>query len=289
MGGQPGSGIVFALDPNTGTETVVYTFKGGLDATNPNGGLIDIGGTLYGTSSRGGPKNHGTVYSVNPSTGAEKVLHSFSKYLMGWDPIANLLQVGSKLYSTTTSGGTLSAGTIFEINPKSGATKSEYSFQGGLNGDSDDGAGPASGLIDLAGTLYGTTLEGGNGVCPETVGCGTIYTFNPATATETVVYSFQGNNDGSTPIDNLLNVGGTLYGVTENGGTGTACNNEFGGCGTVYSFNPAKGGEKVLYSFQGGSDGALPYNTLVSVGGTLYGVTTAGGTANAGTIYSITP
>jgi uncharacterized repeat protein (TIGR03803 family) len=55
-------------------ERVVYHFEGG----NPQGGLIDVNGTLYGTTVGGGESDLGTVFSIDPSTGAETVLHSFS-------------------------------------------------------------------------------------------------------------------------------------------------------------------------------------------------------------------
>jgi hypothetical protein len=37
-----------------------------------------------------------------------------------------------------------------------------------------DGAGPQSGLIDVKGTLYGTTYAGGGNGCSGE-GCGTVY------------------------------------------------------------------------------------------------------------------
>ena len=45
----------------------------------------------------------------------------------------------------------------------------------------------------------------------------------------------------------------------------------------------------VVYSFKGGADGATVFSGLVNVGGTLYGTTWAGGAANAGTVYAVTP
>jgi hypothetical protein len=46
---------------------VVHTFKGGKDdGTVPYAGLINVLGTLYGTTSRGGASEHGTVFAVKP-------------------------------------------------------------------------------------------------------------------------------------------------------------------------------------------------------------------------------
>src|SRR5579864_408333 len=54
-GGSFGDGIVFKLT-NTGKETVLYNFTGGVDGGNPQYGslLLNAAGTLYGTTSTGG-------------------------------------------------------------------------------------------------------------------------------------------------------------------------------------------------------------------------------------------
>ena len=59
-----------------------------------------------------------------------------------------------------------------------------------------------------------------------------------ATPQESVLYSFQGGNDGAFPSSNLVaDKQGNLYGTTEFGGTGL-CTDADGfviGCGTVSS------------------------------------------------------
>jgi uncharacterized repeat protein (TIGR03803 family) len=52
---------------------------------------------------------------------------------------------------------------------------------------------------------------------------------------------------------------------------------------------PLSGAESVVYSFQGGSDGADPYVGLVALDGTLYGTTGSGGAKSMGTVFSVTP
>jgi len=47
---------------------------------------------------------------------------------------------------------------------------------------------------------------------------------------------------------------------------------------------------KTLHSFTGQpGDGALPYGVIIGSGGVLYGITSSGGSANDGTVYSMTP
>ncbi|MBV9056420.1 MAG: hypothetical protein JO078_12585 [Candidatus Eremiobacteraeota bacterium] len=61
----PGCGILFKMTPS-GEETIVYQFKGAPDASGPDSGLIEVRGTLFGTSGGGGSNGNGTVYAVTP-------------------------------------------------------------------------------------------------------------------------------------------------------------------------------------------------------------------------------
>jgi uncharacterized repeat protein (TIGR03803 family) len=47
--------------------------------------------------------------------------------------------------------------------------------------------------------------------------------------------------------------------------------------------------EQVVYSFQGGSDGASPWGDLVQSGGALYSTTLFGGTSGIGTVFKLAP
>ncbi len=142
-----------------------------------------------------------------------------------------------------------------------------YSFHG------PDGALPSGRVIvDASGNLYGTTLSGG---APSACrGCGTVFKIDPS-GNETVLYSFTGGSDGSSPDQGLVrDQAGNLYGVTPLGGDTIACEV---GCGGVYRVDPA-GQFTVLHTFQGGSDGAGPDGSLtLDAAGNLYGNTQAGG------------
>jgi uncharacterized repeat protein (TIGR03803 family) len=271
---------------------MVYGFrvKSG-DGAQPESGLIDVKGTLYGATSGGGTQKDGTVYSVS-TTGSEKVLHSFTGGPSdGANPQSDLLYMDGTLYGTTFSGGpykepcngaTPYCGTVYSITT-SGEEKVLYAFQGGT-----DGGGPTSALINVNGTMYGTTGKGGVGGGSDCggLGCGTIYSITPS-GQEKVLYSFLGGADGLEP-NGLVNVNGTLYGTTVYGGTG--CSGF--GCGTVYSITTS-GNKKVLYNFRGGSDGSSPNGPLIEVKRKLYGTTYSGGGCSSkfffcGTVYSVT-
>jgi uncharacterized repeat protein (TIGR03803 family) len=278
---------VFGITPS-GHETVLHGFAGSPDGSQPQAALLNVNGTVYGTTADGGANkcNCGTVFSITLGD-KEKVLYSFGPYKdgVGWVPAAALVDVKGTLYGTTTKGGdkdcdaSNGCGTVFSITP-GGKEKLLYSF----HGSPTDGAGPW-GLVDVSGTFYGTTYYGGaysnNSCFVGVLTCGTVFSITPS-GKEKVLHSFSGP-DGANPIATLLNVNGTLYGTTQNGGAY--------GCGTVFSITLA-GYETVLYSFIGsppsGHDGCTPYSGLSYVNGTFYGTTYYGGAYGYGTVYSIT-
>ncbi len=155
-GGAKGDGTVFSITPS-GKETVLHSFgsKSG-DGEYPYAGLINVNGTLYGTTYYGGAKGDGTVFSITPS-GKETVLHSFgSKSGDGEYPYAGLINVNGTLYGTTYYGGAKGDGSVFSITP-SGKETVLHSF----GSKSGDGEYPYAGLINVKGTIYGTTYSGG--------------------------------------------------------------------------------------------------------------------------------
>jgi uncharacterized repeat protein (TIGR03803 family) len=267
-GGAERDGIVFAISPS-GTETVLHTFTGETgDGGFPAAALLNVNGTLYGTTQRGGAKNAGTVFSITAS-GTETVLHSFGGSGDGATPLAGLINVKGTLYGTTVAGGTNEyGGTVFSITP-SGKETVLYNFKGGTG----DGGHPSAALINVEGKLYGTTQVGG------TKRQGTVFSIT-ASGTESVLHSFTGHLiDGAEPVAPLLNVNGTLYGTTQYGGAN--------GQGTVFSITRS-GKETVLHSFGGSGDGHFPVAGLMNSNGTLYGTTEKGGAFN-GTIFALTP
>lgn len=157
-----------------------------------------------------------------------------------------------------------------------------YRFQGGT-----DGYFPTGTLLkDDAGNLYGSTAEGGTpGLC-DGYGCGTVFELTPPAQAgdpwvESVLYRFQGDNDGSDPNSPLVaDRQGNLYGSTATGGDL--------GNGTIFELErpSAPGGSwihKVLHSFKGvpsgtgTGDGALPSAVRFDAAGNLYGTTDQGG------------
>ena len=143
------------------TFSVIHAFTGGSDGKIPEAGLtLDAGGNLYGTASAGGTGSSGTVYKLtHKGTGwTINPLYSFAGGNDGAMPTARvILGPNGTLYGTTIYGGAYNAGTVFKVT-RTGAVKVVYSF--GSSG-ANDGVEPFASLINLGGTLYGTTAGGG--------------------------------------------------------------------------------------------------------------------------------
>jgi len=160
-----------------------------------------------------------------------------------------------------------------ESQVQTGPEQVLYALKGG-----SDGQYSCAGLIfDSLGNLYGTTISGGNGTtCLSR--CGTVFELAPNGSggwTETVLYSFQGGSDGAYPSSGLIfDQSGNLYGTAYGGGGSGQC---YAGCGTVFELRRNGSGgwkETILYSFQGGNDGANPSSGLIfDRTGNLYGTT----------------
>lgn len=276
-GGSGHYGTVFELTPAPLKETVLYNFTYTPSGTFPEAKLINVNGTLYGTTYEGGVNRVGTVFSITPS-GQLIILHNFTTYNGdGHGPEAGLTNVNGVLYGTTQFGGSYGYGTVFSIT--TGGTETVlHSF-----GSGSDGIYPVAELININGILYGTTYEGGGTYCGGGP-CGTVFSMTTS-GKETVLHSFTGPPDGAAPDAGLTNVNGTLYGTTYEGGS-QSCGNIVG-CGIVFSID-ASNGERVLYSFGGAPDGEEPMAGLLNAKGNLYGTTYGGGAYSLGTVFSIT-
>jgi uncharacterized repeat protein (TIGR03803 family) len=137
-----------------------------------------------------------------------------------------------------------------------------------------DGQGPLAGLVmDTKENLYGTASGGGQ------YGGGVAFKASRG-GMEMVLHSFGSGTDGASPEGSLiLDAADNLYGTTFSGGPANA--------GTVFKLSP-KGAETVLYSFQGGADGANPIAGLaMDKSGNLYGTTSAGGASGSGTVFEV--
>ncbi len=171
-GGANGFGAVYEINETGTIEATLYSFKGGRDGAYPTG-LIAYDGKLYGVTAGGGTGckadgGCGTIFEID-ATGKETVLYRFTGGKKdGEEPEAAPVAYQDHLFGTTSHGGKVSTGTVYEFAPETNTETVLYEFKGG-----HDGAFPSTGLVELDGKLYGTTGLGG------AYGVGTIFEIVP--------------------------------------------------------------------------------------------------------------
>ncbi len=276
--------------------------------------VADGQGNLYGTTENGGANvsdqfgnGMGTVYAFTPSTRAFQVLHSFAGGSDGPVPTDGALPTAGltydknsgMLYGTTGYGGNTvdcqvlqGCGTIFSLNPATGAYATLYAFSGGA--DQGFPLGPLT--LGSDGILYGTT--GGAGAvscgphgCTTTCAqlqqntCGTAFKYDPSTGSFTTIHTFV-FSDGAEPTGPLVfGKAGKLFGVAQAGGHVDQPDNP-GGLGVVFRLDPVTGAVTVLYKF---TDVATPNALAVDTDNNLYVTAVTGGANGTGAIIKLVP
>jgi hypothetical protein len=313
--GGNGCGIVYELSPPAAsagawTETILHKFdSNGNDGCNPSGRLIfDQAGDLFGGTYVGGggvtsllfcSNGCGTTYKLHLADAKwiESVLHRFTgEGTDGDNPSGSLaFDAAGNLWGATAfggagdsstcgdpNGGAGQCGTVFELSPNANGSWTEstrYSFK-----DASTGWNPFSGVIaDQAGNLVGTTENGGSALD------GTVFQITPkgnGKVEESLIHEFVGEADGAFPQSGLtLGAAGTLYGTAYvGGGTAFTCTKDSGGgCGIVFKLTPSSDDstwtETILYTFLGGSDGAIPLDDTLALdaNGDVFGSASSGG------------
>jgi uncharacterized repeat protein (TIGR03803 family) len=301
-GGNKGVGTVFSVQTN-GTISRLLDFAAvdphsatNVTGAGPTAAVVLSGGTLYGIAAAGGLFANGVIFSVTTNGSVSSVLHPFTVLDSntgtnsdGAVPQGTLVLAGNTLYGTTSAGGAGGNGTVFSIGTNGNNFATLYSFSAldPVTGTNTDGAVPCGGLVVSNGVLYGTTLAGGFG------NSGVLFSLGTDGSNFMVLHHFTSvdastrtNSDGARPVANLLLSGGTLYGTAAAGGGGAS--------GTVFAIGAGGGSIQTLYSFSAinaangtNSDGAFPVGDLLLLGNTLYGTTFGGGSASAGTVFSL--
>ena len=273
-GGASNQGSIFKVT-TAGVVTTLANFYG-YNGMAPYAGLILASdGNFYGTTTSGGANNLGTVFRMTPSGTLTTLVHLTST--TGTAPRAPLLQASdSNFYGTTSAGGSSSSGTIFKMT-SSGVLTVLVNFTG--TSSTAYGSSCQAGLIQASDSnLYGVTSTGGSGG-----NFGTVFKVTTS-GTFTSLLSFTSTN-GATPLAALVQASdGLLYGTTSVGGTNNL--------GTAFKITTA-GVFTNLLNFSGSTGsflGSSPQSALVqwATDGSLYGMTSTGGTNGSGTLFKMT-
>ncbi len=267
-----GYGTIFRMT-QSGSYTVLHRFT---DSTggNPYGSLIKgLDGAFYGMTQTAGRYNAGTIFKILPN-GTFGVIKHLEPAVTGGSPKGSLVfgDDGS-LYGMTHTGGKFNGGTIFKCSVAGALFVLRH-----LNIDEDGGNPYGSLLKNSDGYFYGMAMNGGtkneNGD-----GSGTIFKIS-ASGAYTVLTRLQDNAEGMYPGKSLVQgKDGYFYGMAREGG-------KFG-YGTIYRLC-TDGSFTALHSFERKTTGAWPYGSLIQAkDGYFYGMTSRGGTFDAGTIFKM--
>jgi uncharacterized repeat protein (TIGR03803 family) len=218
--GLTGNGTVAVLYKLTssGTFSVVTT----VPAQSYSPLTVGTDGNLYGMTLYGGTFNRGVAFQFAPAKKKLKILHNFNSSTEGYSPSGPLFQgTDGKFYGTTTTGGTGSGGTVFQMTT-AGKVVTLFSFS---TSQSANGATPFAGVVQGSdGNLYGVCSVGGAN------GLGTLFKVSTKGTGFTVLHDFAtatGDSPLSTP---LLHTNGKIYGLAFHGGSHTVY-------GAVYSMD----------------------------------------------------
>ncbi len=213
-GGANNAGSIFKITPAGGL-TTIYSFSGINNFSTPTWGLtVGNDGNFYGTQD--GSDGKGSVFKITPA-GKLTVLHTFTDNPDGAAPNAGLtLGKDGNFYGVTQYGGTnydgkVDQGTFFKITP-AGTLTILHDF----STTTDYAAYPETPVVQATdGNFYGII----NG-CAE-FGCGgaqDLYKITPS-GTLSIIEEFTVSNGIGSFWPLTQDTNGTLYGVTQQGGT----------------------------------------------------------------------
>jgi uncharacterized repeat protein (TIGR03803 family) len=222
--GSLGCGVIFKVNQSS-QESVLYRFTGQADGAFPQDLIRDQSGNLYGAAGGSyAAGNSGTVFEMDTS-GNLTTLYTFPGGSLGVSPRWRLIRLSNgTFYGVTQFGGNTTncaissagCGVVFALD-----ANGNESVLHAFGKQSTDGEEPAGGLLDVAGSLYGTTFYGGNTNSTCTFGCGVVYRVSTS-GRYTVLYRFTGAADGWLPTGGLTQDGaGNLYGSAILGGNGS--------------------------------------------------------------------
>ncbi len=285
-----GCGNIFELKHSGGNWLVdpLYSFRGG-NLGDPVFGITRAAnGAIYGQNrGPGGVDVPGLVYELTSVAG-----HWTLTVLYQFNPNGNdayestgevILDAKGNIYGTSTAGGPMGAGTVYELTFTGGQwVEKDLWYFGSRNGT--EGWGPHAGVVmDQQGNLYGTTTMG------STHGCGAVFRLTPTQSgfwNGHTLYSFPalGAECSTATGGVILDAAGNVYGEVANSSPSSG----------VFELSPSGGGwtYTLLYGATWGGNPNEPPRLVMDSAGNLYG-TTPGGTycnpqCDDGTVFKLT-
>lgn len=277
LGGQYDNGVLFEYDYDDNTCIKKFDFYryGDYGGYPVNDLMQASNGKIYGMNDDGGDENFGVLFEYDPTTNEMNLKFTFDGTNHGSTPKGSLFQhTNGKIYGTTSSGGVLDAGTIFEYEAGDATITKKIDFNA-----APDGRTPCGSLLMASnGKMYGMTLYGG--IYPSNYGV--IFEFNPADNEYTKKVDFDWNN-GCFPYGSLMQASNEkVYGMTSGGSTY--------GTGVLFEYTPGETSVTSKVDFDLNTTGGCPYGSLIEAAdGKLYGMTNQGGSNGAGVLFEYDP
>ncbi|QPF89873.1 beta strand repeat-containing protein [Bradyrhizobium commune] len=267
----------------TATLTILVNFNG-INGRSPLYGalIFDSNGNLFGTTSRGGANDDGTVFEIAKTEGgyasAPTTLVTFNLNNGAYPQSGLIADANGNLFGAQI----YNYGSVFEIvHNGSGYTSAPTTL---TNFGSYSGSPNSELVADANGNLFGTTSNGG----PTGYGYGTVFeivkTGSGYASAPTTLVTFNFSN-GYKPLGGLIvDANGNLFGTTTDGGA------NYGG-GTVFEIAKSGSGyasaPTTLVSFQNDGSGYPHGGLIMDANGNLFGTTTGDGTHGYGTVFEI--
>lgn len=284
----PNAGTVFRVRAEGSGYAVIYSFTPLFPSPSAGNAewysrLAVTNGMLFGTRSGSAYGSSASVaYSVT-TNGTYALLHTFGGGANdGLSPGGGMIfDASGILYGVASLGGANGAGVLYKMQTNGAGYALVKTFGSPAATSATNSRQPVGDLVlDANNYLYGVTAAGGSGT-----NGGTIYKIKTDGSAFTLLHSFQVTTiDGYNPNTGLaLAGGGTLYGVTMNGGADDT--------GTIFKINTDGSGYARLHDFA--YDNVDLYSPdqklLVGGDGNIYGASANGGVDFYGGVFKIAP
>lgn len=269
-GGTNQGGVVFQIGDDGSNYQIIGEpefFGGHYPAGNqmvegPTGKIV--GSTRNGNNGR-------PIFEYDPVAGDYNVLSN-----LGANSIPQLsgptfqmeMLPGSVLLATSEGYGAFGGGAIYEFDVATQAINIVHSFD-----PATEGSYPRTGVFLASNGKYygGNQYDGLNG-------SGTFWEYDPVGGSLNVINHFA-TTDGRWPHGNLVELGGKIYGLTWQGGTGLY--------GVIYSYDLATATFSIEHN--NSIQSQIQHGMTVGPDGNLYGTSSWGGANLDGYIYQYNP
>jgi uncharacterized repeat protein (TIGR03803 family) len=248
--GQGGS-VQFTASPTNGTVPLNVSFAS--PSADSLGNSITSWNWAFGDGATSTAQNPSHTYTVSSN----------------YSPTLNV--TNSYGYPISATGPAIA---VYLTNSGSNVFTVLHTFSG------TDGSDPEGALVTSGNMLYGTTVGYYYYLDEYYYDYGTVFSLSTSGANFTNLFSNTQNQYGGYYLYAGVTVSGnTLFGTSLEGGVD--------GEGSVFALNTDGSSYRTLHSFTYNPDGALPYDSLILAGNTLYGTTYEGGVHGYGTVFAL--